>query len=595
MPDGDMMEDGTLEARQDRSPSQQRLWALVDAVGSMSSALHLEAVLRTVVDTACEVIGARFGALGVIDEQRRGLSNFVFRGISEEERRRIGPLPLGRGLLGALIDDPRPIRLDDLASDARSVGFPAHHPPMKSFLGVPVVSRGKVFGNLYLTEKDGGGSFTDEDERLAIALAAQAGVVIDNAQLYGLAMANEAAARRRLRELEVVQELGGAMLGELDPTRVLRMIVNEAIELMGAAVAYVGMPTEDGQRLRLRVAAGRGAGSIEGQEIERVGSFSEFVMDSHEPMLVADTATDRRAYAPVAENLRMHSMIVAPLVDRRRSVGALVLLHPEPSFFSDQDLFVIRRFAGLGSMALRNAHSVATERDHAQMEIDLQEARLREQMRVDTLHAVMRAQEDERARIARDLHDSAGQALASILLSLKLAEQTDSITEVHKRLADLRQLTSATASEVRRIAMELRPSVLDDIGLVAALDRYVTDLQERTGILLERTIQLSGKRLSPEIETVIYRVLQEALTNALRSAQPTRIDIELEELGDVVRLVVRDDGRGFDPEAVEGEGLGLLGMRERASLVDGKLSVLSAPGSGTTIELEIPLGTKVTS
>jgi signal transduction histidine kinase len=246
-------------------------------------------------------------------------------------------------------------------------------------------------------------------------------------------------------------------------------------------------------------------------------------------------------------------------------------------------------------MALRNARSVATERDHAQMEIDLQEARLREQMRVDTLHAVMRAQEDERARIARDLHDSAGQALASILLSLKLAEQTDSITEVHKRLADLRQLTSATASEVRRIAMELRPSVLDDIGLVAALDRYVTDLQERTGILLERTIQLSGKRLSPEIETVIYRVLQEALTNALRSAQPTRIDIELEELGDVVRLVVRDDGRGFDPEAVEGGGLGLLGMRERASLVDGKLSILSAPGSGTTIELEIPIGTRVTS
>jgi signal transduction histidine kinase len=466
---------------------------------------------------------------------------------------------------------------------------------MNSFLGVPVVSRGQVFGNLYLTEKEGGGSFTEEDERLAVALAAQAGVVIDNARLYGMAMANEAAARRRLRELEVVQELGGAMMGELDPTRVLRMIVNEAIELMGAALAYVGMPTEDGQRLRLRVAAGRGAGSIEGQEVPHIGSFTEFVMDSLEPLLVDDAATDRRARAPVADSLKMHSMIVAPLVDRRRPVGALVLLHPDPAYFSDQDLFVMRRFAGLGSMALRNARSVATERDHAQMEIDLQEARLREQMRAESLHAVMRGQEDERARIARDLHDSAGQALASLLLSLKLAEQTDSITEVRKRLTDLRQLTSATASEVRRIAMELRPSVLDDIGLVAALDRYVTDIEARTGIRLVRTIHLSGVRLSPDIETVIYRVVQEALTNAMRSAAPTQIDIELEESDELVRLTVRDNGKGFDPDGVEGEGLGLMGMRERATLVDGKLAIRSAPGSGTTIELEIPIGARATS
>jgi signal transduction protein with GAF and PtsI domain len=280
------------------SDASQRLWALVDAGVTLSAELHLDVVLRRIVDVACRVIGAKYGALGVIDEQRRGLSNFVYRGITEEQRELIGRLPVGRGLLGALIDDPVPIRLDDIESDRRSVGFPENHPKMSTFLGVPVVARGQVFGNLYLTEKDGGGPFTEEDERLATALASQAGIAVDNARLYGLAMSNEAAARRRLRELEVVQEIGNALLGELDPTRVLRMIANESVDLMGATVAYIGMPDEDGVNMRVRVAAGRGAGSIEGMVLPRQESFSDFAMRSLEPMLVDDAISDRAEPLP---------------------------------------------------------------------------------------------------------------------------------------------------------------------------------------------------------------------------------------------------------------------------------------------------------
>ncbi len=570
--------------------AEERPWALLDAIVSLSGELNLDIVLTRIVDVACRVIGAKYGALGVIDEQRVGLSNFVFRGISPEEREVIGRLTVGRGLLGALIDDPRPIRLNEIGADVRSVGFPENHPVMRTFLGVPVVSRGEVFGNLYLSEKEGGGPFTDEDERLAVALASQAGVAVQNARLYGTAMASEVSARRRLRELEVVQGIGSALLGELDPARVLRTIVHEARDLMGATGAYVSMPDADDDTLTVRVAAGRGGASVEGLQVPRVGSVSDYAMRVLEPVLVDDISKEQRGHAPVAAALKSHSLIVAPLVDRRNAVGVLVVLHNEPSFFSEDDLFIVRRFADLASMALRNARLISAERERAQMEIDLGAARLREQMRTDTLHRVIRAQEDERARIARELHDSAGQAMASILLSLKVAEQAKTLEAVQSRLGDLRALVSHTAGDVRRIAMELRPSMLDDLGLEAAIERHCTELAQRSHVRIDTELRLT-ERLEPEVETVVYRIVQEALTNAVKSADAKQIDVSVVDVGGVVSLVVADDGRGFDPEGVT-KGLGLLGMRERAELVDGKLAITSAPGEGTTIELVVPVATK---
>lgn len=567
-----------------------RLWTLVETGVSLSSELHLDAVLRNIVDAACRVVAAKYGALGVIDKDRGGLSNFVYQGVTEEERARIGRLPVGRGLLGALIDDPHPIRLERIGDDPRSVGFPANHPVMNSFLGVPVVARGQVFGNLYLCEKRDGEPFTEEDERLAIALASQAGVAVDNARLYGAMLASEAAARRRLRELDVVQEIGNALLVELDFTRVLRMIAIESLELIGATTAYVLMPEPDSTKVRVRVAAGRGAGTIEGTTAERTGTFPDYAMQSLETMLIADAQADPRATAPIAATLDAHSMVVAPLVERRTAVGCLVLLSSEPDHFSQDDVFVVKRIASLGSLALRNAKLVANERDRAQMEADLQESRFREELQTETLQAVIRAQEDERARVARELHDSAGQALTSILLSLKLIEQLDSVEGMRERIADLRDVASSTAAEVRRIARELRPTILDDLGLEAALGRYGSELADRTGVETDIDVHVP-ERLPKEIETVAYRVVQEAITNALKSAYPGRLSIAVSVAEGVLRARVVDDGRGFDPDGVEGRGLGLRGMRERAELVGGKLEIRSAPGAGTTVELTIPVNT----
>lgn len=564
-----------------------RLWALVDAGIFLSGELNLDAVLHRIVETACRVIGCRYGALGVIDETGTGLSNFVFHGLTEAERERIGELPIGRGLLGALIEHPRPIRLHDLTKDPRSVGFPNNHPPMRSFLGVPILARGLVFGNLYLTEKEGGEDFTEHDERLATVLAGQAGVAVENARLYELTKASEAAARQRLKEIESVHEVGKALLEEIDPARVLRMVAMRARELVGATLVTIAMFDERGT-FRVRVAVGERAGEAEGMEYSLKGTASGRAMGTGEIQLVGDAAKYPEPRGAIAERINIHSVIVAPLFDRNEAVGVLRVVHSEAGHFSDDDVYAVKPFADLASLALRNARLITAERERAHAESELAEARVREQMRAETLRKVLGAQEDERRRIARELHDSFGQALASILLGLKVIEQERTLPEAHARIADLREVAASAAGDVRRIAFELRPTALDDMGLEVALARYARDVEDRTGVRVDLSVTLGEGRLHPDVETVVYRVAQEALTNAIKSADPAKITVALNELGGTVRLIVSDDGRGFDPEGVEGRGLGLLGMSERASLVGGRLEVRSAPGRGTAVELDVP-------
>jgi signal transduction histidine kinase len=571
-------------------PEARRLWALVEAGIFLTGELHLEAVLDRIVQTACHVIGTRYGAIGVLNEEGTGLSNFVFHGLSEFDRMRIGNLPIGRGLLGVLINDPRPIRLDDISNDPRSVGFPEHHPPMHSFLGVPVLSRGRVFGNLYLTEKERGAKFTEEDEKLAIVLAGQAGVAVDNARLYEAAQASEVEVRRQLREIEAVDEIRAALLAEMDPARVLRMIASSARDLAGASVVTVAMFDEDG-KFKVRAAVGQHAGRLEGLEYELEGTASERAMQTGQVQLVDDAITQPSSPAQMEQvrDAAVRSIIIAPLTDRSGAVGVLGVSHNEPSHFGSEDIHIVKRIAELGSLALRNAQYIATERERISVEAELAESKVREQLRTETLRAVIRAQEEERRRIARELHDTAGQALASILLGLKVVREERTLEEARARLADLREVTAAAASEVRRIALELRPTALDDLGLQVAIERYARDVSDRTGINISTAIDLD-ERLEPDVETIVYRVTQESMTNAVKYAEASHISISILEGDGGVRLLVSDDGKGFDLRGAEGKGLGLLGMNERAELIGGRLHIHSVPGQGTTVELQIKRG-----
>jgi signal transduction histidine kinase len=326
---------------------------------------------------------------------------------------------------------------------------------------------------------------------------------------------------------------------------------------------------------------------LEGLRVPHEGSLSGLVLDTLEATIVDDTTTDPRVHMPAAQVAQARSAVCAPLIASGEAIGVLAAFDGQVGRFTEEDLFVIKSFADLASIALQNARALEAERETSQLEAELAESQVREAMRTQTLQAVIRAQEEERRRIARELHDSFGQSLASILLGLKVLEDAGTGEEARDRIADLRDVAARAAADVGRIAFELRPTLLDDLGLGPALERYANEIEQRTGTRV--TVELTVRdRLDPDVETVVYRVAQEAITNTVKYAEAGEIWIALSSTDGDVRLVVADNGRGFEPDAQAGTGLGLLGMHERAELVGGKLSIRSAPGEGTTVDLYLP-------
>jgi len=422
-PEGDMA----------RLPFPDRLRVLLSAAVELTAPQELEQVLQRIVEGAATVAGARYAALGVYGDDGR-ITTFVHRGFDEATVADIGHLPAGFGLLGQVIVADRPVRLERIDADPRSCGFPTGHPPMNSFLGVPVVRGGRRYGNLYLTERIDGASFDDDDEAMVTALAAFAAAAVESAELV---------------------------------------------------------------------------------ETQRAG---------------VEARVERSA---AEERVRVERL-------------------------------------------------AAKERNRVQREL---------------LGRTIAAQETERKRLSRDLHDDIGQALTSVLLGMRLVERSlgepdADLDDARRRSAELRELVVDALRRARRLAFDLRPTVLDDIGLAPALERLGAEVTERTGLAVEVDVALPPeRRLGPETETVVYRVVQEALANVARHAGATEVSVTVVEFADRVRILVEDDGAGFDVTARAPRGhLGLDGMDERARLIDGVLEVTSTPGEGTTVMLEVPRG-----
>jgi signal transduction histidine kinase len=415
-----MLSEGTMRMNDDRMPDGEearRLEHQLDAIGRATVAIAAERslprLLQRIVDAARDITDARYGALGVMGASDE-LSEFLTSGISDEERARIGPPPHGRGLLGAILHGTAPLRVSRIEDHPLSAGFPAHHPPMTSFLGAPIMLHGRNLGNLYLTDKQGGDAFSDEDERLILILAAHAAISIDNARLYEQ---TNAALTQRVRELDEANA-----------------------------------------------------------QLQRLTSL------------------------------------------------------------------------------------------------------------------VINAQEEERRRLSRDLHDDTAQALTSLLVRMRLLARQAVKDEVKHGLLDLLDLTTQALDDVRRMALDLRPSTLDDLGLVPAVESYAREFAERWGIDV-RVSAAGGKRLARDIELIVYRIVQEALANIAKHAGATRVAIEFRREHDHLVVTVDDDGRGFDVAATlasRERGLGLFGMQERAQLAGGYLNLRSAPDTGTTVTLVVP-------
>jgi signal transduction histidine kinase len=524
---------------------------------ALASELSLDNLLQRLTSVAAELTEARYAALGVIDPTGSRLERFITHGVDEETRNAIGDPPHGHGILGALIRDARPLRLHAIADDPRSVGFPPNHPPMTTFLGVPILLRGVAYGNLYLADKAEGVDFTEADQELVEMLASQAAVGIENARLYE-------SATRWSRQLESLIEGSGALARETDVDVLLELLAKRLRELLEARLVAVALPAGENQ-LRIATAAGDGADQLVGRMVDRAQSKAGRVLERGRSERVDSLLEDHEVNLEFTRGIGARAGLWVPLLVHGRPIGVLTaydkLTTPDARFEHD-DVRLAETFASRAAVAVE----------------------LSERVERDALRRIVAAQELERQRLARELHDETGQALTSILLGLKQLEGAEP-----ESVARLRGLVVATLQDVRRLAVELRPKVLDDFGLVPALERLTTGFVEQTGIAVDLEAGAITDRLSPEVETAIYRIVQEALTNVVKHSRARRVSVLLTRSDGTIKAVIEDDGQGFDPGAGLGDGVGLIGMRERIELLDGTLAVESSATSGTTVAVEVPV------
>jgi signal transduction histidine kinase len=523
----------------------------------LASELSLDNLLQRLTELAAELTGARYAALGVIDPTGSRLERFVTHGVDDAARAAIGDPPHGRGILGALITDARPLRLHAIADDPRSVGFPPNHPPMSTFLGVPVLLRGTAYGNLYLSEKAGGGDFTSEDQELVELLASQAAVAIENARLYE-------SATRWSRQLESLIDVSGALARETEVDSLLELVAQRLLELLDARVVVIALPAPGGELLRIVTAAGEGADELTGTTVSRPESKAGRVLERGRSERVDSIIDDAEVNRDLTRAIGARTGIWVPLVVQGRPIGVITAYDKSGASdarFSDDDMRLAETFAARAAVGVE----------------------LSERVERDALRRVVSAQELERRRLARELHDETGQALTSILLGLKQVEGSES----PEAFAALRELVVTTLQDVRRLAVELRPKVLDDFGLVPALERLTQGFAEETGIAVDLEAGSIRERLPLEVETAIYRIVQEALTNVVKHARAQRVSVLVTRVDGRIRAVIEDDGTGFDPSE-PADGIGLVGMRERIELLDGTLAVESSAAGGTTLAAEVP-------
>ncbi|MGC5050904.1 GAF domain-containing protein [Micromonospora sp. DT48] len=530
--------------------SRERLRALLDAVVGIGTDLDLRSTLTRIVQAACDLAGARYGALGVIGSDRM-LHDFITHGISPELHAKIGDLPHGRGVLGLLIDDPKPLRMPDITQHPNSYGFPPHHPPMHTFLGVPVRIRDQVFGNLYLAEKQGGTEFTDDDEEIVVALAGAAGVAIENARLYALA-------HRRERWLSATAEITSLLLGEVRRTDALTLVARRAREVAEAELALVLIYDEEADHFTVEVVDGVGA-----QPRALVGTVLPAADTSFAAPVAQgrhDLVEDLAHAAPWPAVLRTGPAVISPLATADTLHGALVIAHRvDHSGVSDDDMTLLGSFA--------NQAALAMERARGQEE--------REQLVVL----------EDRERIARDLHDVVIQRLFATGLQLQSAVPLAARSEVAKRINAAVDDLDTTIKDIRRTIFELRTP------MSAALRTEIREAVEAAAELLgfRPRLELTGpidSAVPDEVHPELSAVLREALSNAVRHAQATTVSVAVRVDAAQVTVTVTDDGVGCDPAAARG---GLVNLRERAERHGGTFEVRAAEPHGTELLWSIPL------
>jgi signal transduction histidine kinase len=531
---------------------------------SVLAETELEPVLDRVLNAAREVTGAHYAALGVLDADRSRLERFLTTGIDEQTRRDLGDPPRGHGVLGELIREPKPLRLHDVGAHPRSYGFPIGHPPMTTFLGVPILIAGQAWGNLYLTDKHEG-DFTADDEEAVTMLAGWAAIAIENARRLDEVRSRRDELERTIGALSATVEISRALAGETDLERILQLIAKRGRALVGARVLAIELV--HGDRVRIAAVAGEIDQAVAGTELPIEGSVAGVTLRSGRPQRLSDEV-NRTRFEQTGLGSRLgiqaRAGLLVPLAFRQEAPGVLVALDPlHGGEFTADDERLLTSFAVSAASAVVTARSLT-----------------REQLRAREL-----ATEDERRRWARELHDETLQGLGALRLALSAARRIDDPERWRGALNDaIAELDNEIAS-LRGIIADVRPASLDELGAQAALEALADRTRVR-GVEVHLDIELG--RHEPDLETTLYRIVQEAVNNAVKHAGADDVHVEVRERRDGIALRVRDDGRGFDP-AGSTSGFGLLGMNERVELLGGTLDVASSPGEGTTVNVRLPV------
>ncbi|MFC9329274.1 GAF domain-containing protein [Kitasatospora sp. NPDC057015] len=552
--------DDLLSALQSRLDSAQdtarRIHSLLEAVLVVGRELDLDQVLRHIVEAALTLVDAEYGALGVIGEDQR-LSRFIPVGIDQERIEHIGALPSGHGLLGELIRHPEPLRLAEISEHPSSYGLPEHHPPMHSFLGVPIRVGDRVYGNLYLTEKRGGAEFDAEDEAVLETLAAAAGVAVDNARLYTQARLSE-------RWLAATAEVTNSLLSGSSQQEVFDLLIARAADIAGADLTVVALPSADSRSLEVRVAVGLDAEVHRGLVLPREGSFVGAAIRTGGLVTTADVRKDPRITAGPPRWAGLGPAAAVPIGTAAGGVrGVLMLARAEGKpAFGPEEATPLAGFAGQAAVAMELAE------------------RRRDSEQVALL--------EERDRIARDLHDLAIQRLFATGMTLQGAtrfiEHPEASERVLRAIDDLDETVRTIRSSIFGLRAKDRGPVAHGLRgrVVDTVDRAAAGLGFAPGLRMDGLLDL---RVPPPVADALVAVLEEALSNVVRHARAHRVEVDLSADGEL-NLTVTDDGVGL-PQG--GPRSGLANLAERAQHLGGSFRAGAGPDGGTRLVWRVPL------
>ncbi len=536
--------------------------ALNEAALAISSDLALSETLKRIVMAAAKLANARYAALGVPDETGTTMLEFITTGITPDEEARISHRPRGHGVLGVIVSEGVSLRLRNVRHHPRSVGFPANHPPMTSFLGVPITHKGRRLGNIYLTDKQGAPEFTPDDQRLIELLAAHAGIAIENARLHHATLAHS-------RELSALNAVSFAVSQYLDLNRVLAEALEQVLAITRAEVGEIFLLNEASGDMSLALYRGPFPEAFQTlKRFKRGEGFPGQVALSGAPLVSTNLASDMRYLRRQVIEAGFTTYACLPLLAKGKVVGTLGLAAREVTTFDTANLSLLM---GIG-------HQVGVAVENARLYEQVQQLRVLE----------------ERQRIGMDLHDGIIQSIYAVGLTLEYvgAQLADGDTPgARARLPTAIEALNATIRDIRSYILDLRPRRFEGDNLIEGLKRLLAEFKANTLMMTEFTADpLADRALTPDIRLALFHIAQEALSNAARHSRASRMDVRLIDLGADVALSLTDNGRGFDPERVEHRvGHGLSNMQERVRAFGGQISLGAGPaGSGAEIKVSLP-------